>query len=160
MMNVTIISVGKLKEKYLQAGIDEYRKRLSAYVKLQLMEVADEKAPETLSDKEMEAVKEREGERILQHIKPEMHVVALDLKGSMLSSEELAQQFNDWATYGTSSVAFIIGGSLGLSPQVYKRADQLLSFSRFTFPHQLMRLILLEQIYRAQKINKGEPYHK
>ena len=160
MMNVTIISVGKLKEKYLKAGIAEYAKRLSPYVKLELIEVNDEKAPESLSEKEMEAVMEREGARILQQLKPEMHVIALHLQGTMLSSEELAQQFDKWATYGKSNVAFVIGGSLGLSTAVCQRADQLLSFSRFTFPHQLMRLILLEQIYRAQKINKGEPYHK
>jgi len=159
-MHITIISVGKLKEKYLKMGIDEYIKRLSAYAKVQLVEVNDEKAPENLSPAEMEQVKAREGERILSHIKPDTHVIALAIEGDLWSSEKLASQLDQLPTYGKSSIAFIIGGSLGLTPAVLQRANQLMSLSKMTFPHQLVRLILLEQIYRGFKINKGEPYHK
>ncbi|MBO8172136.1 MAG: 23S rRNA (pseudouridine(1915)-N(3))-methyltransferase RlmH [Bacillaceae bacterium] len=159
-MNITIVSVGKLKEKYLKQGIEEYSKRLSAYARVRLIEVPDEKAPEHLSEAEEEQVKQREGERILQQLKPDQHVVALAIDGEMWSSEKLAQELDAWATYGKSSVAFVIGGSLGLSDEVMQRADMKLSFSKMTFPHQLMRLILLEQVYRAFKIIRGEPYHK
>jgi len=159
-MHITIISVGKLKEKYLKMGIDEYIKRLSAYAKVQLVEVNDEKAPENLSPAEMEQVKAREGERILSHIKPDTHVIALAIEGDLWSSEKLASQLDQLPTYGKSSIAFIIGGSLGLTPAVLQRANQYMSLSKMTFPHQLVRLILLEQIYRGFKINKGEPYHK
>lgn len=159
-MQITIAVVGKLKEKYLKQGIDEYLKRLSAYAKVQVVEVADEKAPENLSDTEMEQIKQREGERILQQIKPDQHVVALAIGGEMWSSEKLATQMDNWATYGRSSVAFVIGGSLGLSDDVLRRADVKLSLSKMTFPHQLARLILLEQIYRGFRINRGEPYHR
>ncbi|MBP1932301.1 23S rRNA (pseudouridine(1915)-N(3))-methyltransferase RlmH [Ammoniphilus resinae] len=159
-MHITIISVGKLKEKYLKLGIDEYMKRLSAYAKVQLVEVNDEKAPENLSPAEMEQVKVREGDRILSHVKPDTHVIALAIEGELWSSEKLASQLDQLPTYGKSSIAFIIGGSLGLTPAVLQRANQLMSFSKMTFPHQLVRLILLEQIYRGFKINKGEPYHK
>lgn len=159
-MHISIISVGKLKEKYLKMGIDEYTKRLTPYAKIQLMEVSDEKAPENLSEAEMMQVKEKEADRILSHIKPDMHVLALAIEGEMWSSEKLASQLDQYATYGKSSIAFVIGGSLGLSPTVLQRANQLLSFSKMTFPHQLVRLILLEQIYRGFRINRGEPYHK
>lgn len=159
-MHITIISVGKLKEKYLKMGIDEYMKRLGAYAKVQLHEVNDEKAPENLSAAEMEQVKEKEGERILSHVKPDMHVLAMAIEGEMWSSEKLAQQLDQYATYGKSSIAFIIGGSLGLSPAILQRANQQISLSKMTFPHQLVRLILLEQIYRGFRINRGEPYHK
>ncbi|SET01230.1 23S rRNA (pseudouridine1915-N3)-methyltransferase [Natronincola peptidivorans] len=159
-MNITIISVGKIKEKYIKQGIDEYAKRLSRYSKLNIIEVADEKAPENLSDTEMEIVKSREGENILKHIKEGMYIIALDIKGKMLSSEELAEKMQDLAISGNSSIAFIIGGSLGLSKEVLKACNYKLSFSPMTFPHQLMRLILLEQIYRGFRIIKGEPYHK
>jgi 23S rRNA (pseudouridine1915-N3)-methyltransferase len=159
-MHISIISVGKLKEKYLKMGIDEYMKRLSPYAKMQLVEVADEKAPETLSQAEMEQVKDKEGERILAHIKPDTHIIAMAIQGDMWSSEKLAQQLDQWATYGKSSVAFIIGGSLGLSTNVLQRANQQISLSKMTFPHQVVRMILLEQIYRGFKINRGEPYHK
>jgi len=159
-MQITIISVGKLKEKYLLLGINEYTKRLSAYAKLNIVEVADEKAPENLSEAEMEQVKQKEGERILAQLKDDQHVVALAIEGEMWSSEKLAKEMDKLATYGKSNVAFIIGGSLGLSKQVYQRANQLLSFSKMTFPHQVMRLILLEQVYRSFRINRGEPYHK
>ncbi|CAJ1000749.1 MULTISPECIES: 23S rRNA (pseudouridine(1915)-N(3))-methyltransferase RlmH [Bacillales] len=159
-MNITVVAVGKLKEKYLREGINEYSKRLSAYCKLQVVEVADEKAPEVLSEVEMEQVKRKEGERILAQLKPDQYVIALAIEGQMWSSEKLASELDRLATYGKSQVAFVIGGSLGLSPEVLKRADVLLSFSKMTFPHQLVRLILLEQVYRAYRINRGEPYHK
>ncbi|MBB5324099.1 23S rRNA (pseudouridine1915-N3)-methyltransferase [Anoxybacillus tepidamans] len=159
-MNITVISVGKLKEKYLKQGIEEYVKRLSGYAKIELIEVPDEKAPEHLSGQEMEQVKEREGERILAKIADDAHVIALAIEGKMKSSEEFAESLDKLATYGKSKIVFIIGGSLGLSQKVMQRANESLSFSKMTFPHQLMRLILFEQIYRAFRINRGEPYHK
>ncbi|ABW20306.1 23S rRNA (pseudouridine(1915)-N(3))-methyltransferase RlmH [Alkaliphilus oremlandii] len=159
-MNITIISVGKLKEKYLKLGIDEYIKRLTRYAKLNIIEIPDEKAPENLSSAEEQIVKNKEGEGILKNIKDGMYVIALDLKGKMLSSEELADKLQSLGVAGNSNIAFIIGGSLGLSEDVLKRADYKLCFSPMTFPHQLMKLILLEQIYRGLRIIKGEPYHK
>lgn len=159
-MNISIVAIGKLKEKYLKQGIDEYIKRLSVYAKVDIIELPDEKAPENLSDQDMKIVKDKEGERILSKISPDAHVIALAIEGKMKSSEELADNMDRLATYGKSKVTFIIGGSLGLSDTVLKRADEKLSFSRMTFPHQLMRLILLEQVYRAFRINRGEPYHK
>ena len=159
-MNILIITVGKLKEKYLKQGIDEFVKRMSGYAKLEIIEVADEKAPEELSAAEMEQVKQKEGERILSKISQDTHVIALAINGKMKSSEELADDLDKLATYGKSKIAFVIGGSLGLSDEVLKRANDKLSFSKMTFPHQLMRLILVEQIYRAFRINRGEPYHK
>ncbi|MBU8881254.1 23S rRNA (pseudouridine(1915)-N(3))-methyltransferase RlmH [Bacillus sp. FJAT-29790] len=159
-MNISIITVGKLKEKYLKQGIDEYLKRLSAYAKMDIIEVPDEKAPEELSETEMIQVKQKEGERILAKINPDAHVIALAIEGKMKTSEELADTLDKLATYGKSKVAFVIGGSLGLSQEVMQRADEKLSFSKMTFPHQLMKLILVEQVYRAYRINRGEPYHK
>ncbi|AOY75326.1 23S rRNA (pseudouridine(1915)-N(3))-methyltransferase RlmH [Clostridium formicaceticum] len=159
-MNIAVISVGKIKEKYLKLGIDEYSKRLSRYCKLNFIEVADEKAPENLSLAEEENVKNKEGENIIKNIKEGMYVVVLDLKGKMLASEELAQKLQDLGIQGNSSIAFVIGGSLGLSKSVIDRADYRLCFSPMTFPHQLMKLILLEQVYRGFRIIKGEPYHK
>ena len=159
-MNISVITVGKLKEKYLKQGIEEYVKRLSAYAKIDIIEIPDEKAPETLSDMEMLQVKAKEGERILAKISDDTHVIALAIEGKMKSSEELADTIDKLATYGKSKVAFVIGGSLGLSKDVMKRANDTLSFSKMTFPHQLMRLILVEQIYRAFRINRGEPCHK
>ncbi|KYD21139.1 23S rRNA (pseudouridine(1915)-N(3))-methyltransferase RlmH [Parageobacillus toebii] len=159
-MHIHIISVGKLKEKYLMQGIEEYKKRLSSYAKVDIIEVPDEKAPEHLSEQEMEQIKQREGERILAKIPNDAYVIALAIEGKMKSSEQFAASLDKLATYGKSKIAFIIGGSLGLSKQVMQRADEALSFSKMTFPHQLMRLILLEQIYRAFRINRGEPYHK
>ncbi|MCY8340732.1 23S rRNA (pseudouridine(1915)-N(3))-methyltransferase RlmH [Bacillus haynesii] len=159
-MNISIVAIGKLKEKYLKQGIDEYIKRLSAYAKVDIIEMPDEKAPENLSDQDMKIVKDKEGERILSKISPDAHVIALAIEGKMKSSEELADNMDRLATYGKSKVTFVIGGSLGLSDAVLKRANEKLSFSRMTFPHQLMRLILLEQVYRAFRINRGEPYHK
>ena len=159
-MNITIVSVGKLKEKYLKLGIEEYAKRLKSYANLKLIEVADERAPENLSEAEMEAVKDKEGERILAKTPVDSHVITLEIKGKQLSSEQLASELDQLATYGKSKVTFVIGGSLGLSEAVLKRSDYALSFSKMTLPHQLMRLVLLEQIYRAFRINRGEPYHK
>ncbi|MFS0749834.1 23S rRNA (pseudouridine(1915)-N(3))-methyltransferase RlmH [Oceanobacillus sp. 1P07AA] len=159
-MNITIVSVGKLKEKYLKQGIDEYKKRLNAYAKASIIEVADEKAPETMSEAEMKEVKRKEGERILSHIAPDAFVITLEIEGKMLGSEQLAKKLDELATYGKSKVVFVIGGSLGISLDVQKRSDLALSFSKMTFPHQLMRLVLLEQVYRSFRINRGEPYHK
>ena len=159
-MNISIITVGKLKEKYLKQGIAEYTKRLSSYAKIEIIELPDEKAPENLSETDMLIVKQKEGERILSKIAPDTHVIALAIEGSMKSSEQLADTLDRLATYGKSKVAFVIGGSLGLSDEVMKRSNEALSFSKMTFPHQLMRLILVEQIYRAFRINRGEPYHK
>lgn len=159
-MNITIVTVGKLKEKYLKMGIEEFSKRLGAYTKIDLIEVADEKAPESLSDADMEIVKKKEAERILAKVGVDAYVIALAIEGKMKSSEELATGIESLMTYGRSKVVFVIGGSLGLHNSVLKRADELLSFSKMTFPHQMMKLILLEQVYRAFRIMKGEPYHK
>lgn len=159
-MNISVVSVGKLKEKYLKMGIEEYLKRLNSYAKVEVIEVADEKAPEELSELEMIQVKQKEGERILAKISQDTYVIALAINGKMQSSEELADTLDKLATYGRSKIAFIIGGSLGLSEEVLKRANEKLSFSKMTFPHQLMKLILVEQIYRAFRINRNEPYHK
>ena len=159
-MNITIVTVGKLKEKYLKMGIDEFTKRLGSYAKINLVEVPDEKAPETLSDADMEIVKKKEADRILAKISADTYVIALAIEGKMKTSEELAAGIESLMTYGRSKVVFVIGGSLGLHDSVVKRADELLSFSKMTFPHQMMKLILLEQVYRAFRIMKGEPYHK
>lgn len=159
-MNISIITVGKLKEKYLKLGIVEYTKRLSAYAKVQEIEVADEKAPEHLSDADMILVKQKEGERILAKISPDTHVIALAINAKQRTSEEFARELDQLATYGKSKIAFVIGGSLGLSEDVMKRANDTISFSKMTFPHQVMKLVLCEQIYRAYRINRNEPYHK
>ncbi|WP_391205970.1 23S rRNA (pseudouridine(1915)-N(3))-methyltransferase RlmH [Psychrobacillus sp. L4] len=159
-MNIQIISVGKLKEKYLKLGIEEYAKRLSSYAKMDLVEVADEKAPENLSDADMEIVKKKEGERILAKISADTYVIALAIDGKMKSSEQLASDLESLMTYGKSKIAFVIGGSLGLHEEVLKRSDEKLSFGKMTLPHQLMKLVLIEQIYRAFRIIKNEPYHK
>lgn len=159
-MRINIVCVGKIKEKYLKLGIDEFKKRLSKYCKLEIIELDDEKAPENLSDKEMIMIKDKEGKKILSKIKDNSYVIALAIDGKNLSSEELADTINKLGIRGVSNITFVIGGSLGLSDEVLTRADYKLSFSKMTFPHQLMRLILLEQIYRSYRINNGEPYHK
>ena len=159
-MNIKIIGVGKIKEKFYRAAIAEYAKRLGRYCKFEVVEVPDEKAPEKLSEAEMAAVMEKEGERILQKIKDRDYVFALAIKGKERSSEEFAKEINQLATYGKSDLTFVIGGSLGLSPAVIKRADQQISCGRFTLPHQLMRVVLSEQVYRAVTIINGLPYHK
>ncbi|MSD84192.1 23S rRNA (pseudouridine(1915)-N(3))-methyltransferase RlmH [Lactobacillus curvatus] len=159
-MNIKVITVGKLKEKYLKAGIAEYAKRLSKFCKFEIIEVADEKAPESLSNAEMTNVKDKEGERILNKIKDREHVIVLAIQGKQRASEEFAQEIQTLATYGKSDITFVIGGSLGTSDAVNKRANDALSFGKLTLPHQLMRLVLTEQIYRAFMINQGSPYHK
>ncbi|WP_336637233.1 23S rRNA (pseudouridine(1915)-N(3))-methyltransferase RlmH [Lysinibacillus fusiformis] len=159
-MNITIVSVGKLKEKYLKMGIDEYVKRLGGYAKMDLIEVPDEKAPEQLSDAEMDIVKKKEGERILGKISADTYVIALAINGKMKTSEQMATDLESLMTYGKSKIAFVIGGSLGLHEDVLKRADEQQSFGKMTLPHQLMKLVLVEQVYRSFRIMKGEPYHK
>ena len=159
-MNITIVSVGKIKEKFMVDGIKEYSKRLSKYCKLKFIEVDDEKAPENLSENEMKMVKNKEGEKILSKINSNTYIISLAIDGSLLSSEELSYKLDELALNGQSDITFIIGGSLGLSDEVLKRSHFKLSFSKMTFPHQLMKLILLEQIYRTFRISRGEPYHK
>lgn len=159
-MNIQIITVGKLKEKYLTQGINEYLKRLQAYAKVQIIELPDEKAPEVLSQAEMEQVKLKEGERILGKISDDAHVVALVILGKQKTSEQFAAGIEKLMTYGKSKIVFVIGGSLGLGDNVLKRADEEMSFGKLTLPHQLMRLVLVEQVYRAFRIMRGEPYHK
>ena len=159
-MNIDILCVGKIKEKYLRDAVDEYSKRLSRYCKLNIVEVNDEKTPDEGIDSLEEKVRETEGERLARYLKDNAFIVTLEIEGSQLSSTELAKKIGDIAVSGRSHIQFIIGGSLGLSKDIIKRADMHLSFSQMTFPHQLMRVILLEQIYRAFKINANEPYHK
>ncbi|WP_160689973.1 23S rRNA (pseudouridine(1915)-N(3))-methyltransferase RlmH [Clostridium sp. C2-6-12] len=159
-MTITIITVGKLKEKYLKDAIDEYSKRLSRYCKLDIIELPDEKTPDNASEKEELAIKEKEGQAILNKIKDNMFVIAMDLGGKQLTSEEFASYIDNLGVTGNSNIAFIIGGSLGISKSVLARANYKLCFSKMTFPHQLFRVMLLEQIYRGFRIMKGEPYHK
>lgn len=159
-MNIHIIGVGKIKERYLREGIEEFLKRLSAYAKVDVREVDDEKAPEHLSDKEAEQLRRKEGERILSVLPKSTYVIALAIEGRMLSSEALSKEIENLGILGHSDLSFIIGGSLGLSEIVLMRADTRWSFSKLTFPHQMMRLILTEQLYRSFRIMKGQPYHK
>jgi 23S rRNA (pseudouridine1915-N3)-methyltransferase len=159
-MNITVISVGKLKEKYLKEAIQEYSLRLTKYCKLDIIEVPDEKAPENMSAAEEEIVKLKEGQVILKNVKDDTYVIALAIQGKQLSSEKFAELISGLGLRGKSNIAFVIGGSLGLSEEVLKRADYHLSFSAMTFPHQVMRVILLEQVYRGFRIIRGEPYHK
>ncbi|MFT9373676.1 23S rRNA (pseudouridine(1915)-N(3))-methyltransferase RlmH [Liquorilactobacillus hordei] len=159
-MNIKIVVVGKLKEKYLKQGIAEYAKRLSKFCKFEIIEVNDEKAPEKLSAAEMEKVKTLEGERILDKIKDKEYVFVLAIEGKERSSEEFSAELSNLTTYGRSDITFVIGGSLGVSKAVMSRSNVQISFGRFTLPHQLMRLVLTEQIYRAFMINIGSPYHK
>lgn len=159
-MNITIISVGKLKEKYLKAGIAEYLKRMKSYADVKIIEVNDEPAGNNLSAKEIEQVKEIEGRKIIEKIPERSEVVALDLRGKQLTSEDFAKHIDETTTYGSSHIVYIIGGSHGLSDEVLKQTQLKVSFGKLTYPHQLMRLILVEQIYRAFKILNNEPYHK
>ena len=159
-MKITIVCVGKIKEKFYRDAVEEYKKRLGRYCKMQIVEVADEKTPDKASEALENQIKEKEGNRILSHISDSDYVIALAINGKERDSVELAEHIRSLGLHGKSSLAFVIGGSLGLSEEVLKRADEKLSFSKMTFPHQLMRVILLEQIYRAYKINAGEPYHK
>ena len=155
MIEINVISVGNVKEKYLQELIADYKKRISKYAKIELIELKDE------SNKiNKNVVKETEGERILSSIKEGFYVILLDLKGQMLDSISLSKKLDEISTYHSSKIAFIIGGSFGVSEDVKKRANYLLSFSKMTFPHQLAKGMLLEQIYRSFKILNNETYHK
>ena len=155
-----MIAVGKIKEKYLKDAITEYGKRLSRYCKLEVIEVADEKTPEQASEAVEESIRAKEGERLLKHIRDDMYVITLEIGGKMLTSEEFAEKIETLGVQGKSSIAFVIGGSIGLGKEVMRKADFALSFSKMTFPHQLMRVVLLEQVYRGYRIINGEPYHK
>ncbi|MEG2195594.1 MAG: 23S rRNA (pseudouridine(1915)-N(3))-methyltransferase RlmH [Terrisporobacter sp.] len=159
-MNITVITVGKLKEKYLKQAIDEYSKRLSRYCKLDIVELLDEKTPDNASEKEEIQIKEKEGQLILSKVKENAYVIAMDLGGKNITSEEFSSFIQNCGVMGNSNITFIIGGSLGLSKDVIKRANYKLCFSKMTFPHQLFRVMLLEQVYRAFRIMKNEPYHK
>ncbi|MBT1160656.1 23S rRNA (pseudouridine(1915)-N(3))-methyltransferase RlmH [Bifidobacterium sp. SO1] len=159
-MQIDIIAVGKVKESYLRDAIAEYSKRLSRYCKLDIIEVADEKTPEHASEGVERQIKAKEGERIARHLRDNAYVIALAIDGKMLTSEGLANEINQLGLRGVSHIQLVIGGSIGLDDAILRRANYKLSFSKMTFPHQLMRVILLEQIYRAYKINAHEPYHK
>ena len=159
-MKITLITVGKIKEKYLKDAITEYSKRLSRYCKLEIIEVADEKPPDNASETVEDGIRDKEGERILKYVRDDAYVVTLEIEGKLLTSEELAKKIENLGIQGTSHIIFIIGGSIGLGKEVLKRSDYALSFSKMTFPHQLMRVILLEQIYRSYRIISHEPYHK
>lgn len=159
-MKITIITVGKLKEKYLKDAIAEYSKRLSKYCKLEIVEVADEKTPENASEVVEDAIRSKEAERILKYVKEDAFVIALEIAGKQLTSEEFADRIEQLGVRGVSHIIFIIGGSIGLGKEVLAKSDFALSFSKMTFPHQLMRVILLEQVYRSFRIISGEPYHK
>ena len=159
-MNIQIICIGKLKEKYWTEAVKEYSKRLSRFCTLEITELKESLLPANASTADEEKVKHEEGREILKAIKDGTYVITLEIKGKGLSSEELALKIDDLGISGRSNVAFVIGGSLGLSPEVSRRADFKLSFSKMTFPHQMMRVILLEQIYRSFKINRHEAYHK
>ena len=159
-MRITVLCVGKVKEKFYRDAIDEFSKRLSRYCKLDIIEVADEKTEEQCSENEIRLVKSKEGERILKNIKDDAYVVTLCIDGTQVDSEALSRKIETLGISGVSHIYFIIGGSLGLADEVIRRADYKLSFSKMTFPHQLMRVILLEQIYRAYRIMNHEPYHK
>ena len=159
-MKITILTVGKIKEKYLRDAIAEYSKRLSRYAKLEIIEVADEKTPDSASETVETNIKNKEAERLLKYIRDDAYLITLEIKGKQLTSEELAQKIDTLGVQGTSHIIFAIGGSLGLGEEVLKRSNYALSFSKMTFPHQLMRVILLEQIYRSYRIINHEPYHK
>ena len=159
-MKITILTVGKIKEKYLRDAIAEYSKRLSRYAKLEIIEVADEKTPDNASETVETNTKNKEAERLLKYIRDDAYLITLEIKGKQLTSEELAQKIDTLGVQGTSHIIFVIGGSLGLGEEVLKRSNYALSFSKMTFPHQLMRVILLEQVYRSYRIMNGEPYHK
>lgn len=160
MMQIRVVAVGKIKEKFLQEGIAEYEKRLRPYIKFQIVELADEKRPAAASTSVETSAKDKEGERILLAIPKGSLVIALDMKGQSWSSVDLANAIREWELAGKSQVVIVIGGDLGLSPAVLARSDLQLSLSKMTFPHPMVRLILLEQVYRACRIKSGEPYHK
>lgn len=159
-MKITVITVGKIKEKYLKDAIAEYSKRLSKYCKLEIIEVADEKTLDNSSEVVEDSIRSKEAERILKYVKDDAYVITLEIGGRQLSSEELADKIDKLGVQGTSHIIFIIGGSIGLGKEVLNKSNYALSFSKMTFPHQLMRVILLEQVYRSYRIISNEPYHK
>lgn len=159
-MKVKLITVGKLKEKYLKDGISEYVKRLGRFTKFESIELPDEKTPDNASESENKLILEKEGQRILSKVGDRDYVIALAIEGKQFPSEKFAKEIEQATLKGHSEITFIIGGSLGLSSEVKKRANRLMSFGFLTFPHQLMRLVLVEQIYRAFMIQQGSPYHK
>lgn len=159
-MNITVLCVGKIKEGYFSDAVREYSKRLSRYCKLEIIEVPDEKTPDGASEAEEDKIRETEGKRLLKHMKPDAYRIALAIDGTMQDSVAFSREIEHIGVRGYGQIQFLIGGSLGMSPEVLSQADAKLSFSKMTFPHQLMRVILLEQIYRAFRISANEPYHK
>lgn len=159
-MKITILTVGKIKEKYWKLAIDEYSKRLGRYCKLEIVEVEDEKTPDGASDSVEDLIKEKEAEKLFKYIKDDAYVVTLEIQGKMLDSVEFSEKIEQLGVRGTSHIQFVIGGSLGLHSTILKRSNYALSFSKMTFPHQMMRVVLLEQIYRSYRIMNHEPYHK
>ena len=159
-MKITILCVGKIKEKYFRDGIAEYSKRLSKYCKLEIVEVDDEKTPDRASEVEELQIKEKEGARMEKYLKKDAYKIALAIEGDMLDSVQLSKKIDKLGISGCSHIIFVIGGSLGIAPSIMNQMDYKLSFSKMTFPHQLMRIILLEQIYRSFRIINHEPYHK
>ena len=159
-MKITLLTVGKIKEKYFTMAISEYKKRLSRYCKLEIIEVTDEKTPDNASEHEEDLIRAKEGDRLAKYIKDGAYVISLAINGKQHSSEEFADKIDKLGINGVSHIIFIIGGSIGIDKDILKNSNELLRFSKMTFPHQLMRVVLLEQIYRAYRINAGEPYHK
>ena len=159
-MKITLLTVGKIKEKFLRDAIAEYSKRLSKYCKLEIIEVADEKTPDHASEVVEKSIRDKEGERLMRYIRDDDYVITLEIGGKMLDSVAFSRQLENLGVRGQSHICFVIGGSIGLGKEVLKRSDYALSFSKMTFPHQLMRVILLEQIYRSYRIMTNQPYHK
>ena len=159
-MKITVLTVGKIKEKYLRDAIAEYTKRLSRYCKWEIIEVADEKTPDNASENAEEMIRQKEAERLLKYIREDAYLITLEIGGKQLTSEEFSEKIEKLGIQGTSHIIFVIGGSIGIGKAVLEKSDYALSFSKMTFPHQLMRVILLEQIYRGYRIMSGEPYHK
>ena len=159
-MKITVLTVGKIKEKYLRDAIVEYTKRLSRYCKLEIIEVADEKTPDNASENAEEMIRQKEAERLLKYIREDAYLITLEIGGKQLTSEKFSEKIEKLGIQGTSHIIFVIGGSIGIGKAVLEKSDYALSFSKMTFPHQLMRVILLEQIYRGYRIMSGEPYHK
>ena len=159
MVSINIICVGKLKENYLKEAIGEYSKRLSKYCNLNIIELNDEKLPEKISDKLIEETKNKEGKKILENLKKDSYTIALDLKGKQYKSEEFSEKIENIKTRGFSNINFVIGGTLGISQEVLNNSNELICFSKMTFPHQLIRVFLVEQLFRAFKISNHETYH-
>lgn len=159
-MKITLITVGKLKEKYWVQAVDEYKKRINKYAKIELVEVTDEKEPNNASDKDIEIIKDKEADRILSKIKDNQHVVTMEIQGKTYTSEKFATEYQRWMNTGKSDVVFIIGGSNGLGEAVRRRSDQEISFGSLTYPHQMMKVMLMEQIFRVNKILRNEAYHR